>query len=635
MRYFLTFVSCVFLSAYSISQNFNYSSLTIPSELIDNANAVVRSSTSEIFIESSREMTIKIGKVVTVLNSKGNRSIDAYVHYDKGITIKALEAVVYDNLGNQIKKIKKSDFKDVSAVDGGTLYSDSRVKYLEYTPITYPYTIEFRSEVKTTNTAFIPSFYPVDDYYLSVQKSSYVLNYPVNFNIRKKEKIMEGIIIENNEKEGQISYTVKNIEAIEPEEYSPPFKKIVPKILFALQDFSLEGVEAEVTNWNDFGKWMYNDLIKSTHDLPQSTIDIARNMVKNEETNLDKARKIYQYVQDKTRYISVQVGIGGWKPFNTSDVDNWGYGDCKALTNYTMALLNAVGVESYYTVLYAGNSKESIEPDFASMQGNHVILNLPQENGENVWLECTSQKIPFGFIGDFTDDRDVLVVSPEGGKIVHTKEYTTEENTQNIKGSYTLSNNGSINAIFECISKGIQYDNKYLLESETKRDLDIHYKKRLSYINNININEMRFENDKKNIVFKEQVEFTAQNYTKPVGNRMFLTVNTFNRNKNIPDRYRNRKLPFQILRGFTDVDEVEISLPDNYIVESQFENTTIENKFGKYHIGITQKNENTLIYKRQFIVKDGEYPKEDYNTFREFYKEVARLDNSKIVLLKK
>ena len=306
MRYFLTFVSCVFLSAYSISQNFNYSSLTIPSELIDNANAVVRSSTSEIFIESSREMTIKIGKVVTVLNSKGNRSIDAYVHYDKGITIKALEAVVYDNLGNQIKKIKKSDFKDVSAVDGGTLYSDSRVKYLEYTPITYPYTIEFRSEVKTTNTAFIPSFYPVDDYYLSVQKSSYVLNYPVNFNIRKKEKIMEGIIIENNEKEGQISYTVKNIEAIEPEEYSPPFKKIVPKILFALQDFSLEGVEAEVTNWNDFGKWMYNDLIKSTHDLPQSTIDIARNMVKNEETNLDKARKIYQYVQDKTRYIKIR-----------------------------------------------------------------------------------------------------------------------------------------------------------------------------------------------------------------------------------------------------------------------------------------------------------------------------------------
>ncbi len=55
-------------------------------------------------------------------------------------------------------------------------------------------------------------------------------------------------------------------------------------------------------------------------------------------------------MQDKTRYISVQIGIGGWKPMLADDVNKLGYGDCKGLTNYTKALLEAVDVPSYYTL---------------------------------------------------------------------------------------------------------------------------------------------------------------------------------------------------------------------------------------------------------------------------------------------
>ena len=157
---------------------------------------------------------------------------------------------------------------------------------------------------------------------------------------------------------------------------------------------------------------MYYDLIKVTHDLSESTINEIQELVKNENSKIDKAKKIYQYVQDKVRYISVQVGIGGWKPFNASEVDKSSYGDCKALTNYTMSLLKAANIKSNYSLVYAGNSQRNIEGDFTSIQGNHVILNIPQDTKEDIWLECTSQKMPFGFIGDFTDNRDVLVISP-------------------------------------------------------------------------------------------------------------------------------------------------------------------------------------------------------------------------------
>ena len=206
---------------------------------------------------------------------------------------------------------------------------------------------------------------------------------------------------------------------------------------------------------------------------------------------------------------------------------------------------------------------------------------------------------------------------------------------QTIKGICSISNEGAIEAKVNVVSKGIQYDNKYWLETETNRDLDTHYKKRWRYINGLSIDEMTINNDKDNIEFIEDVSFNASSYSKVIGERMLVPLNALNRSKHIPDRYRSRKLPLKIKRGFKDVDLIEIKLPSNYKIESQPENISIENKFGSYKMALEVKDENTLIYNREFIIKDGDFPKEDYNGFRDFYKEVSKKDNTKIALIKK
>ena len=624
-----------FVVILGFSQNPFYTSLTIPESLSDNANAVIRLNDINLTMHAVNKMSVRVKRVVTVLNKKGNNNVGAYIHYDNNVKIKTLEVIVFNAFGAIIKKIKRKNFRDVSAVQGGTLYSDSRVKYLEYTPIGYPYTIEFNYEIETGNTAFIKPFRPIKSYYVSVEKSRYTLNYTLDNNVRKKEKNFDDIELKKKESANSIFYEVNNLEAIEAEDYSPSFSAIAPKVMFASKKFALEGVQTEVANWNDFGVWMYADLLKQACDLPAGTVSKIQNLVKNEQNTIDKAKKIYQYVQDKTRYISVQVGIGGWKPFNASEVDRLGYGDCKALTNYTMSLLKAVGIESNYTIVYAGESQRNIENDFTAIQGNHVILNIPN-GGNNIWLECTSQKTPFGFIGSFTDDRDVLVVTPTGAKIKHTKKYKTEENIQVIKATCNVLNTGSINVVLNESSKGIRYNNKYRLESQAKRDLDVNYKNRWKYINNIVVNKMTINNDKDNIEFNEHVEFSATGYSKIIGdNRMLLNVNVLNRNKHVPDRYKARKLPFKIKRGFKDVDSVEIKLPEGYKIEALPDAKLIENKFGSYKAEIVKIDENTLLYKRCFVINDGMFTKEEYNNYRAFHKKVLKLDNAKMALIKK
>ena len=130
-----------------ISQDNSLAVTQISDELKKNANAVVRLSSLDIVIEKKNKMTFTYKRVVTVLNEKGNRFVEAYAGYDNQLKIRKIEAIVFDEYGEEIKKIKKRDFIDQSAVDGGTLYSDSRVLYMPYMPTSYPYTVSFSYEI--------------------------------------------------------------------------------------------------------------------------------------------------------------------------------------------------------------------------------------------------------------------------------------------------------------------------------------------------------------------------------------------------------------------------------------------------------------------------------------------------------
>ena len=419
-----------------------------------------------------------------------------------------------------------------------------------------------------------------------------------------------------------------------PEAYGPGFKKIVPKVIFALNKFHLSGVDGTGDDWASYGKWIDDYLLKGTSDLPVETKNEILKLVEGDTSKIEKARKIYEYVQEKTRYISVQIGIGGWKPMLASEVDALGYGDCKALTNYTKSLLEVAEIPSYYTVLYAGDDKRDIEADFVSMQGNHAILSIP--NGEDyVWLECTSQEIPFGFIGDFTDDRDVVVITPEGGKIVHTAIYDYSKNTQQLKGICKITPEGTLEAEVAMQSKGIQYNDRYDLEGQIESDQNKHYYNFWRHINNMKIASIDLDNNRRDVVMNEKISFSADNYASFAGEEMLLALNALNRYTNVPKRYKERNLDLYIDRGFVDEDEVVVTIPDTYILQDSFENIHEESEFGIYDIAFERLDDNNVKYTRKFSMYDGTFSKEKYKEFRSFIRKIVRYDDQKIVLTKK
>jgi hypothetical protein len=624
----------LFFTSFIFAQKIEYNSLNISDSLKENANAVVRLNEIDIDVASQRNMNIITKRVVTVLNEKGLSAIDAIESYDKRTYIRNIEATVYDILGKEIKKIKRKDFKDQSAVDGGALFSDNRYLYLDYTPVQYPFTVVFDSEIETSTTAFIPKWYPSSDYFVSVEKSILNVKYPDNLGFKKMEfNFLNSKIDKTIDTATQLSYTATNILAQKQEDYSPVSSSIFPKVMMGLELFHLEGVDGNAKTWKEFGQWYSDKILLGTTDLPNETKMKVKALVGDEKDPIKKAKLIYNFVQQKVRYISIQVGIGGWKPMLASDVDRLGYGDCKALTNYTKALLDVVNVPSYYTILYGDRKKLSIESDFVSMQGNHVILSIP--NGDNyTWLECTSQEDPFGYQGTFTDDREVLVIKPDGGEIVRTKVYEDNGNTQISKGTYALSSNGDFSGKITIASEGSQYNQKAFIENRQPTDKEAHYKEYWGHINNLKIIKISFSNDKDKIRLTENVAIEAVNYGSLTSNKLIFVVNAFNKTNAYVKRVRNRKNPLEIQIGFLDEDEITITLPFGFSAEFLPENYELNSKFGNYKTEIIKTDTANLVYKRTLFVKKGLYSNKEYDEYRLFIEQISRNDNAKIILTK-
>lgn len=623
-----------FLCVFGFSQDFKYQTIVVDPLLKENANAIVRDYHINIEIESYSKIVIKSKKAVTVLNENGLRHIDSYVSYDPHTKIKHISARIYDVLGNEIKKFKKKEFKDYSA-SGGSLYSDDRVLGLDYTPTQYPFTFVFEYETENKNTAFYPLWYPIDSYYLSAENSSYIIKNPNNIKLNVKEYNLNLEGVSNKSNGNDIHYEAKNIKAIKWESLSPSFMNIAPSIRVVPEQFRLISVDGSAQNWSDFGKWNYHNLLKGRDDLPTSTIAEVTALVSGINDPIEKAKKIYQYVQDKTRYISIQLGVGGWQPILASKVDEVSYGDCKALTNYTMALLHSQNIPAYYSVVYGDSNPRNIDKDIVGMQGNHVILNIP--NGEeNIWLECTSQKVPFGHIANFTDDRDVLVVKPEGGEIVHTKVYTSKDNYLNAKAAIVLNAEGGFEGTYNAKSGGTRYD--YRLKNiigEEEKERKIFYKNYWDYINELQVDKIQLKNDRDEIIIEENIKVSTPSYLVEAGDKMLFAPNVFKRSTNIPSKYSKRKLSFTIDRGYINEDEFVIQLPDNLSCESLPEPKAITTKFGVYKVVLEKVSDSQIVYKRTLEIFKGEYPKEDYKAYRSFRRKIAKSDKSSIVLNKK
>ncbi|MFC4210707.1 DUF3857 domain-containing protein [Pedobacter lithocola] len=627
----ICFIFLIINSLFVFSQD-NYDVDLISSNLKNRANAIVRNEETIVDMRSTDNVMRLVKKAITVINKNGEDEARIVLFYDKNTSIQSIKGEVYNAAGKLTKKFTQNNFSDESAADGFSLFVDSRVKHFLPNENIYPFTIVYSYEIRYKQNLLIPDWVPkaADD--VAVEKSSYTFICKPADELRIKAQNYVGKPEEViNDKQKSLIWKVNNLFAVKSEPYSPNAENYQTSVKIAPIQFDYYNHRGSYKDWNQLGKWVYADLLKGRSTLLPSTVATIKELVKNETTDKGKARKIYEFMQNKTRYISVQIGIGGFQPVAAADVDRLGYGDCKALVNYMQSLLNVVGIESYYCVVEAGIEKVSLDPTFASMvQGNHVILCMPLK-GDTTWLECTSQKIPFGFLGDFTDDRTVLACTPEGGKLLKTPKLQAENNRQIRHADLTVFSNGDVKGTIKTVYFGSQYNN---MENVVGKPF-VEQQKLLSGIydiDNITFNAINYSQKKDAVPeTNENVVLFLRNYGAVNNNKMLLQLNAFNVKSSVSES-RNRIRPVYINRGYTDEDTIVYTLPAEVLTDKLGENDKeFKNQFGEY-ISKSTLNGNKLTYYRKLIVNDGTFPAEEYAAFSKFINDVNSADQYKVIL---
>ena len=633
MRRIPLFLSLLLLCALAKAQN-NYDASLIPKNLLPYASAIVRNDESTVEIKDLDNVIYHVKRAITVLNKNGDDVAHMAVFYNKNTSVKYIKGVAYNELGKIVAKFNEHDFSDEATGGGSTLFQDYRVKHYIPSITQYPYTIEYEYELKYRQTLNIEGWMPMPESNMSVEKSSYKVICKPDFNIRYKEINVPSKVETGTTKDGLKTYSwqIANLKALKSEPFSPNWRTYLSQVIVAPEKFSYYGIGGTYTNWQQLGKWQYDKLLANRQAVPAETAAHIKEITNDITDPKLKAKKIYEYMQQKTHYISIQIGIGGYQPFTAADVDRDGYGDCKALSNYTKALLEVVGIDSYYCVVYGDhNEKISMLKDFASMQGNHAILCIPFKN-DTTWLECTSQQIPFGFLSDFTDDRTVLACTPDGGKLMHTPKYSAEENLEKRKANFVLNEQGDLTGDMQTVFKGTDYDDRYSLieDALAERIKDI---KKYYSINNLDIKKLEYKQDKSlNPTTTEDIKLSAREYGAVDNGKIYFSLNSVDRTRPIR-QLQNRINPVYINRGYTEEDEITYTLPKGYRMESEPIKKHIDKPFGSFTTVMTIDGDK-LVYKRKFQLKDGTYSKETYQDMVDFFQSVADTDEYNVRLVK-
>ena len=628
------FLICVLLLCNNKGLSQKYNAATIPDSLRKNADAVKRFEELRVNIKSKSKAIVTHIYAITILNEEGAKFASYQNYYDKLQSLENISGHLYDAAGKEIKSVKKKDIADYSALDNVSLISDNRFKRHDFYYNQYPYTIEYEDEQELNGIFFLPRWDPLEDTRLSVEYSTFLVETPVDFELRIKQHVIETkptIVVTGAKK--SFVWKANNLLALVQEPYQPSWEGLSPSVIIAPSQFEIEDYPGDMSSWASLGKFI-NTLNSNRQQLPANIKEEVHRLTDGLSSTNEKIKVLYDYLQKNTRYISIQLGIGGWQPFDASYVATKKYGDCKALSNYMVSLLKEANIEGKYVLITAGEDKAGLQEDFPSPYFNHAVVCVPLQK-DSIWLECTSQTVSAGYMGSFTGNRKALLIDADGGHVVKTPTYKAKDNLQIRNVDAVINEEGTLTAKVTTRFTGLQQDDVHsLMYAATQEE-----KKR--YLNNtLSLPTYSVENfeytETKGLLpeVMEKLSITSPNYANITGRRIFIVPNFFNKSSSKLIEDDERKYDLEFKASYLDEDSIRISIPANYIVEAMPKSISIKNSYGLYSIQFSVKENNIEVVRKNERAA-GYFSKNEFNNVSKFFNDIYNADRGRIVLVKK
>lgn len=612
-----------------------YAVAAIPAALLHNAHAVKRTDDIRFEVNGPANARLLHHWAVTILDETGKEQGELAEQYNKLWKVTDVSGALYDAQGKVQRRLKAKDVIDHSAVDEISLMDDSRVRYHRFDYPTYPYTVEYTVEIQYSTTIFFPHWLPQDAEHLSVQKSSLTIATPPGFSYRYKAFHYEGEPVTANGQWVERTWRAQDLVAFEQPFAAPLWYEMTPSVFFGGQSFAYGPYSGSADSWASFGNFIAT-LNQGRDELPPTLKTKVHALTDGVTDPREKVRRLYSFLQQNTRYISIQMGVGGMQTFAASFVAEKGYGDCKALSNYMYSLLKEAGVPACYAVIHAGETARdrTLIEELPFSQFNHAVLCVPMAT-DSIWLECTSQVTPPGYMGAFTGNRKALLVTPQGGKVVATPRYTYADNLQSRHARGSIDAAGNLTVQVATQFRAEQQDDMAGFVQAVSRDRVKRYLDEHLGLPSYEVTDFHYEPVPGTLpVLREQLNLLLPGFVATSGKRLFVSPNFSNHSRVRLDEDAERQVPICLRNSYTDVDSIDLLIPEGYELEAMPKAVQLRTPFGNYSTEYSFKG-NELHYVRRRECWPADFPATEWDKVRDFYNSIYQSDRAAVVFVKK
>lgn len=594
-------------------------------------NAIVLEDVETFTLSSPTSANLEVRRSVRVFNDAGLEDAIFQEYTDQFRSISSFKGTV-EKEGGKPLKLKKEDLVQVSLASG--LAEDGFIN--GYQPsasypftVTYEYTLSYRKGI-----ASFPAFFPVSGEKVKVEKASYTIQVPSGMSINTiSEKA--GEVRKETGKNDTYRWDIPVFEGYADEAMMPSWREIVPFVMACPVAFTYAGVPGNQGTWKDVGVWCYG-LKEGTEDLPEDFVARLKEMTASAGSDLEKVRILYDYLREQTRYVSIQLGIGGYKPFPASQVQKSGFGDCKGLSNFMQAMLHAVGIPSYYTLV--NTDRERFLPDYAGIgQMNHVMLCVPlAEKKDTLWLECTNPAFPLGYRHEDVAGHDVVLVTADGGVPVRVPAYADSLSRDDLDIDIDLFADGSAQATARrslWLDEAEDWIRIRDWKPETQRSqLIAGLSVQPQSVTLTGVQDNFRDYDGPGYCPWMQVDFTfdTRQYANTGNARLFVPANPYPMGGSLQRGKRQNDLVLK--RGSVSRSRIRLHIPEGYKVESLPTPVSLDTEWGSF-TATARQEEGTVTVLHEFRSKPFRESPDRYDDFRTFVRAVNKAYSANIVLV--
>jgi hypothetical protein len=607
--------------------------------------AVVLVDDAEVTVGADGLVTITSTYAVRILTREGRGyAVASEVYATDSGKVREMRAWLIRPGGLSVKRYGKDDTVDQAAALND-VYNESRVKTIAAADdadagavFGYQTIVEQRSFFNHTNWYFQGR--------VPVLSSRFTLTLPatwrassITFNHAKIEPTVTG---------STYTWELRNLAPIEPEPVSPQLTTLAPRIAVSYAPATAAaGLNRSFESWTDVSRW-YTELSDPQVTLDDALAGKARELTASAKTELDRIRAIGRYIQ-KLQYISIQIGVGRFRPHSATEVFARAYGDCKDKANLMRAMLRAVKIESYPVLIYSGDPTYVREEWASPSQFNHCIIAVKVSDetqvatvvkhptlGRLLIFDATDDQTPVGDLPDHEQGSFALVVAGADGALLRMPVTPPESNQLERQVEAVLASDGSLAGSIRERSMG---------QSAVEERRLFNHLSRADYVKAIEqwvtrgatgatVSKVEPVDQSADGRFALDFNFNAANYAQLMQNRLLVFKPAIvSRREFLLLTDAIRKHPV-VLESNAFIETVRVKLPDGFDVDELPDPLKLETAFGNYDASYEVKD-GQLVFTRRLSLRATTIPAEQYSTVRGFFERIRSVEQSPVVLAKK